>query len=234
MNNPSTRLRLIKKLWPKSLLGLAFLPLVQVSAQNIDWTETYSGSIDQTQLSLGTSWGFFSNLYGWDRDVTLWQEFTAGQTGDLAGIALYMIDSAPSGNFDLNIYSGTGVEGSLLQSTNISWVTDYNTVHPLDEIWYTFQLDSTIGLTSGLTYTFSIENLSSDSIIKTAVSSTGGSDPYPDGVYMHQGYQMPSTYTQGGTAEDIAFQTVMVPEPSTYALFIGILCFGWVAIRRLK
>ena len=247
-------------------LALAFTllltPLAAAEAGSISWSETYTATIDQRQLDYSNeTYGAFVNGYEWTRPVSLslWQEFVAETNSDLNAVILFastsMGESSPS--FDLKIYEGRGVGGTLLESTTFSWTTD-----SLEGRWQPFVLDNPVAMQAGSNYTFSVENLSMDDGIKLRSSfvSDGnlGDNPYADGSCMWQGYQMhlvpveddadgvrgnasdPSGELNQSTCMDLAFQTATsiqvmdpVPEPSTYAM-IGAGVLGLLAMRRRR
>ena len=191
-------------------------------AGNVDWTISYTGTIDQSQVT-GTDLldnALYHNLYGWDRNVSAWQSFQAGESGSLGGIGVDLHWAQPGGSVDLNIYSGTGVQGILLGSTHLQW-TD-GTSSSLGT-WQTLLLDAPVALTAGSTYTFSFENISNDGDLG-CIDASGEDTPYANGVYMQQGYFMPGgNYLTGTPDASMNFETVMgpitiVPEPSTFIL----------------
>jgi hypothetical protein len=207
-------------------------------AGNVDWSVSYEGTVDQSQTagSQWTGYGMNRNAYGWDRNVSAWQEFQAGVSGSLGGIAVDMNFALAGGSVDLNIYSGEGVQGTLLESTQLQW-TDALEFNYTGQ-WCTFLLDAPVELTSGSTYTFSFENLSFDDAFGYVVVDSG--NPYPNGDYMMQGYFWGNTfgYTTGSTTADMNFQTIMepiteAPEPSTLALS-AVAGLGLLLFRRRK
>jgi hypothetical protein len=245
-------------------LALAFTllltPLAVAEAGSISWSETYTATIDQRQLDYSNeSYGTFVNEYGWTRPVSLslWQEFVAETNSDLNAVILFastsMGESSPS--FDLKIYEGRGVGGTLLESTTFSWTTDSR-----EGRWQPFVLDNPVAMQAGGHYTFSVENLSTNDGIKLRSSYflgiDSGTNPYADGSCMWQGYQMravegdldgvwgnasdPSGELNQSTCMDLAFQTATsiqvidpIPEPSTYAM-IGAGALGLLALRRRR
>jgi hypothetical protein len=199
-------------------------------AGEVDWTRPFAEFVDQSQTDDGYhGWAAFGNFYGWDRAVTMWQEFRAGTSGYLDGIALSFGSAAAGGSVDLNVYAGEGVEGDLLGSTHLHWTNALSST-----LWFGFQLDNPVPLTAGSLYTFSLENLSGDANVIHYYVSASTSDPYPSGACMQQGYQMPNGYhAPGGTGRDIAFQTIMdVPEPAGAALASFGMLSLMVRLRR--
>ncbi len=242
-------------------LALAFTllltPLAVGEAASISWSETYTATIDQRQLDYSNvNYGTPVNEYGWTRPVSLWQEFVAETNSDLNAVILFastsMGESSPS--FDLKIYEGQGVGGTLLESTTFSWTTD-----SWEGRWQPFVLDNPVAMQAGGHYTFSVENLSMyDGIrLQTSFAPGGiGDNPYTNGSCMWQGYQMrqdseatdgvwgntsdPSGDLNQSTCMDLAFQTATsiqvmdpVPEPSTYAM-IGAGALGLLALQRRR
>ena len=200
-------------------------------AGQVDWSVSYNGTVDQSQVN-GTApnWPLYQNLYGWDRQVSAWQSFQAGSSGWLGGVAVEMTYAPANGSVDLNIYSGTGVQGTLLESTPLQW--NDSLPYQSGGQWYGFQLASTVALTAGSEYTFSFENLGGNNQLMYMVNLSANA--YPAGQYMQQGYFWGATgdYTSGTTDADMNFQTVMVavPEPSTGAnvlLGLGFLTMAW-------
>ena len=216
----------------KSLIAGAAVAAALMSsgyAGQVDWSVSYNGMVDQSQVN-GTApnWPLYQNDYGWDRAVSSWQSFQAGSSGWLGGVAVEMTYAQANGSVDLNVYSGTGVQGTLLESTHLQW-SDSFSFQPGGQ-WYAFQLASPVALTAGSEYTFSFENLGGDAQLWYMVNLSANA--YPAGEYMHQGYWMPDGYQSGTTDADMNFQTVMVavPEPSTAAtvlLGLGFLAMAW-------
>ena len=220
----------------KSLIAGAAVAAALMSsgyAGQVDWSVSYNGMVDQSQVN-GTApnWPLYQNDYGWDRAVSSWQSFQAGSSGWLGGVAVEMTYAPGSGSVDLNVYSGTGVKGTLLESTPLQWSDPF----PFQSggQWYGFQLASPIALTAGSEYTFSFENLGGDEQLWYMVNLSANA--YPAGEYMQQGYfgggPGMTDYNAGTTAQDMNFQTVMVavPEPSTAAtvlLGLGFLAMAW-------
>ena len=207
-------------------------------ASQVDWSVSYNGTVDQSQVN-GTApnWPLYQNDYGWDRAVSSWQSFQAGSSGWLEGVAVEMTYAQANGSVDLNVYSGTGVQGALLESTPLQW-SDSFSFQPGGQ-WYAFQLASPVALTAGSEYTFSFENLGGDAQLWYMVNLSANA--YPAGEYNQQGYfwggagQVAENYTSGTTDQDMNFQTVMattVPEPSTAATVLLGLGFLTVAWRR--
>lgn len=185
--------------------------------------------VDQSQTSFNSNFGLFNNLYGWDRQVSLWQSYTAGITGKLVGIGMNLFGAI--GSADLNIYAGTGVEGTLLSTLHLSGVSGSATMAAL-----TLGLD--VAQTAGDVYTFSLENLhcaAGDGACGYRVSWR--TDAYAGGVYMGQGYVMPNQYRVGEVGSDMAFQTLVeqrVPEPGSLALVAVALTGLGLAGRRSR
>jgi hypothetical protein len=203
-------------------------------AGQVDWSVSYNGTVDQSQVNgSASSYPLYQNDYGWDRAVSSWQSFQAGSSGWLGGIAVEMTSAMANGSVDLNVYSGTGVQGTLLESTHLQW-SDSFPYQPGGQ-YYGFQLASPVALTAGSEYTFSFENLGGDVQLMYKVNLSANA--YPAGEYMQQGYFWGDTmdYKSGTTAQDMNFQTVMattVPEPSTAATVLLGLGFLTVAWRR--
>jgi len=207
-----------------------------VHAGDVDWTIAYTGTIDQSQVT-GTDLRdapLYQNIYGWDRSVSAWQSFQAGMTGSLGGIGVDLIWAMPGGSVDLNIYSGTGVQGTLLESTHLQWTDGLDA----SGTWQTFLLDAPVALTAGSTYTFSFENIGSDEQL-AVVNASGEDTPYPNGVYMQQGYFMPGgNYLTGTPDASMNFETVMgpitaAPEPASATLMVlGLVTVGAFIRRR--
>ena len=216
----------------KSLLAGAALAATLASsgyAGQVDWSVSYNGTVDQSQVGgSDTSYPLFQNLYGWDRSVSAWQSFQAGTFGLLGGIGMELNYAYANGSVDLNIYSGTGVQGTLLESTHLAWNNSFYSSEGSQ--WYTLQLDSPVELSAGSQYTFSFENLGANNQLSYTVNYS--QNAYLGGQYMQQGYWMPDGYQSGSTDADMNFQTVMVavPEPSTAAtvlLGLGFLVMAW-------
>jgi hypothetical protein len=218
----------------KSLLAGAALAATLASsgyAGQVDWSVSYNGTVDQSQVGgSDPSYPLFQNYYGWDRQVSAWQSFQAGASGFLGGIGMDLYSAQAYGSVDLNIYSGTGVQGTLLESTHLQWNDSFYSGGGGQ--WYTLQLDSPVELTAGSEYTFSFENLGANNQLSYTVNYS--QNAYPDGQYMQQGYFWGETgdYHSGTADADMNFQTVMVavPEPSTAAtvlLGLGFLVMAW-------
>ena len=219
----------------KSLLAGAALAATLASsgyAGQVDWSVSYNGTVDQSQVGgSDTSHPLYQNVYGWDRSVSAWQSFQAGTSGLLGGIGMDLSYAQANGAVDLNIYSGTGVQGTLLESTHLQWNNSFSSG---EAQWHTFQLDSPVALTAGSQYTFSFENLGADMQLRYIDNTSANA--YPAGEYMQQGYfggdGYGMEYSTGTTAADMNFQTTMVavPEPSTAAtvlLGLGFLAMAW-------
>jgi len=207
-----------------------------VHAGNVDWTISYTGTIDQSQVA-GTDMRdapLYQNIYDWDRSVSAWQSFQAGMTGSLGGIGVDLLWAMPGGSVDLNIYSGTGVQGTLLESTHLQWIDGLDA----SGTWQTLLLDAPVALTAGSTYTFSFENIGSDEQL-AVINASGEDSPYPNGVYMQQGYFMPGgNYLTGTPDASMNFETVMgpitaAPEPASATLMaLGLITVGAFIRRR--
>jgi PEP-CTERM motif len=185
--------------------------------------------VDQSQTASNVTLGLFGNLYGWDRQVSIWQSYTAGTTGNLVGVGMSLGGTIASA--DLKIYAGTGVTGTLLSSYSLSNVVGTGTLQALTTGMSQAQ-------TAGSVYTFSLENLvCAGGLWNCYYGASHNTDAYAAGVFMGQGYYMPSTYNQGVTNADLMFQTLVaapqqVPEPSALAL-VGLALAGLgVAGRR--
>lgn len=217
-------------------VGLAMAAMLMDSsyaAQTINWTETYTGTVDQLQTNgVDYSYPLDQNIYGWTRAVSAWQSFQAGVSGDLGGVSINLNQAASSGSVDFNIYAGTGVLGTLLESVTLQWNNSFYS-YPAD--WYTIQLNTPVPLTAGNTYTFSFENLSANQALRYVVDPSG--NPYPAGEYMQQGYFWGATsdYKSGTTTAAMNFETVMAaPEPSSVALCIIGGFSGLLLCRRKR
>jgi hypothetical protein len=226
----------IMKTYKSLIAGAAVVAALMTSgyAGQVDWSVSYNGTVDQSQVGGSyTSCTLWQNVYGWDRSVSAWQSFQAGSSGWLGGVAVEMIYAQANGSVDLNVYSGTGVQGTLLESTHLQWSDSFpwQSGGP----YYGFHLASPVTLTAGSEYTFSFENLGADGQLSYVVNTSANA--YPAGEYMQQGYfggdGYGMDYTAGTTAQDMNFQTVMattVPEPSTAAnvlLGLGFLTMAW-------
>lgn len=218
----------------KSLIaGTAVVAALMSSgyAGQVDWSVSYNGTVDQSQVGgSDPTYPLFRNLYSWDRNVSAWQSFQAGASGFLGGIGMDLNSAPANGSVDLNIYSGTGVQGTLLESTHLQWNDSFYSGGGGQ--WYTLQLDSPVELTAGSQYTFSFENLGADMQLRYMDNTS--MNAYANGEYMQQGYFEGVTwdYQSGTTSGDMNFQTVMVavPEPSTAAnvlLGLGFLTMAW-------
>ena len=191
-------------------------------AGNVDWTLSYNGTVDQSETA-GTDLRdgpLYQNIYEWDRAVSAWQSFQAGMSGTLGGVAVDVLWANANASVDLNIYSGTGVQGTLLESTSLSWTDGMSSD---SGTWETLLFDTPVSVTAGSTYTFSFENPSGDALMGV-VDASGTDTPYPNGVYMQQGYFMPNDdYTAGTPNASMNFETIMgpiteAPEPPGIAL----------------
>src|ERR1035441_9135454 len=95
-------------------------------AGQVDWSVSYTGTVDQSQVNgSASSYPLYQNLYSWDRAVSSWQSFQAGSSGWLGGVAVEMSYAPANGSVDLNVYSGTGVQGTLLESTPLQWSASF-------------------------------------------------------------------------------------------------------------
>ena len=221
--------------------GAAIATVLACSGQAgaVDWGVSYQGMVDQSQTSgSGEYWPLRADLYGWDRNVSAWQGFTAGVSGPLGGIAVQLLLASANGSVDLNIYAGQGVMGTPLETTHLTW-TDSFPWPTAPTPWFTFKLDTPVLLTAGSTYTFSFENLNADTALRYVVA-TGG-NPYPNGEYDMQGYfyatdyyDGPPNYIAGSTTADMNFKTIVaVPEPvSTGLAMSGLILVGTLIWRR--
>lgn len=177
--------------------------------------------VDQSQTVANGNLGLFGNLYGWDRSVSIWQSYTAGVTGSLAGVSMHF--GGTIGSADLKVYAGTGVTGTLLGSYTLNNVASNNTLQALTT-------DMSVAQTAGSVYTFSLENLVCAGGQWACAYRVNSTNAYTSGVFMAQGYYMPDTYKAGVTNADLVFQTLVaapqqVPEPSGLAL-VGLVLAG--------
>jgi hypothetical protein len=227
--------------------GAAVATVLACSGQAgaVDWGVSYQGVVDQSQTSgSDQSFPLYRNLYGWDRNVSAWQEFKAGTSGPLGGIAVQLMSAAANGSVDLNIYAGQGVLGTPLETTHLTWTGSFDGTWPYSS-WYAFQLSAPVDLTAGSTYTFSFENLNADNGLRYVVNHGGepwwiptDGDPYPNGEYTQQGYFWGTTFGygegSGSTTADMNFKTIMaVPEPvSTGLAMSGLILVGTLIWRR--
>jgi len=203
-------------------MAVMFVYSGHAQVEQVDWTQFYTGTVDQSQTAgTATSYPLYRNFYGWNRAVSAWQMFQPGVSGDLGGIAVDLLNATAGGSVDLNIYAGAGVQGTLLESTHLEWTSGFN---KYPGVWYTLLLSTPVTVTAGDTYTFSFENLSSDTALRYVVDPT--SNPYSDGEYFQQGYFFggQNYYTSPSTTADMNFETIMdpispAPEPSFPAIF---------------
>lgn len=207
-------------------------------AGTMDWNAIPSGTIDQQQTDTSEmSWALSANVYNWTRAVSLWQEFVAGTSGDLTAINLYSRNlSSTAYSFDLNVYAGRGVAGTLLGSTTFTSLANSQGTFA----WRPFTLETPVALVAGGDYTFSIENSSMNSpmrITSSPYNQPPVSNAYPAGSCMWQGYQMvsgdyadPTGALNTSSSFDVSFQTVVVPEPATMAM----LALGGMAMLKRR
>jgi hypothetical protein len=119
--------------------------------------------MDQNQSSSASSLGI---------NASRWQSFTAGITGNLASIDLWVSVANEATSYTFNLYSGNGVGGTLLASVaGVQWPGG----NPLaGAIWRPIEFPSTPSLVAGQQYTWQL--------VRTSVQS-GGIEYIPFNVY---------------------------------------------------
>ena len=140
---------------------------------------TSNSVVDQSQVN------FNEGLVGTD----LWQSFTAGQTGQLSQIELFKTAYYSFGTGSIKIYQGTGTDGVLLNTTDISNNPTAN------ELIIT--LSSSVNVVAGNVYTFQIVATNNSNYNLIAQNK----NPYSGGV---SSYNIDfdlwfKTYVSGGT-----------------------------------
>ncbi|MDD2987171.1 T9SS type A sorting domain-containing protein [Flavobacterium sp.] len=130
-----------------------FLALLVMGFSFVAQTQT----LDQTQLVYQGAHSA-RNLPGF----STWQSFTAGITGTLSQIDNGFA-STMNGTATLNMYNGTGLEGTLLHSQEV-------TISGTNNFWQTFTISSPVAVVAEQVYTFEL------------IPTQGGGLPDPFGI----------------------------------------------------
>jgi hypothetical protein len=187
-----------------------------------------AGVIDQRQENVNLSegaWAILRNDYGMERNLSLWQSFQAGMSGDFLGVELYWSGFSEGSTIDLCLYDGTGVNTSSLIHREPITFPEY-----ASQTWHLLSFSNLYpALLAGSTYTFALEDASDNSASIQAGSL--GVDSYANGVFWMQGYSSQGTDAAGAgdTDWDVGFRTVMIPEPATATMLAlsGLLIVGY-------
>ena len=177
-----------------TLLAIAFTIL---SGWNTIASAQCAMDQDQPQDNGGTSERNLPGYYDW-------QSFTAGISGGLCQVDVMFCNSNVqlSGTGTLNIYSGTGISGTLLTSQA---VTVNGTATALNlPFWQSFAIAAPPAVTAGQVYTWQF----------IPTQAGGLPDPYLIQVYIPDAYAGGVSYNFG-TGGDIAFATYVDPATGT-------------------
>ncbi|MGL1888887.1 MAG: discoidin domain-containing protein [Reichenbachiella sp.] len=104
-----------------------------------------------------------------------WQSFTAGLTGPLSKVEVYV--STFTGSVELRIYEGEGVSGTLLHSQTVSATTEYD--------WNAFSISNEILVTAGSVYSVQLFSNASSAALWWKIGSgyAGGTSGSDGGIY---------------------------------------------------
>ncbi len=135
---------------------------------NVD-DNKFQGFKDSTHLK--DQFQYYINSMFWiDNLGSQGQSFTAGMTGELKSIAIFISDSAQlnPGDFTLKIYAGAGTDSNVLSSQTVNiTASGYKLIN----------ISSTVNITSGAPYTFEFSTATS-TLFNWAMSN---SNPYGGG-----------------------------------------------------
>ncbi|MCX6290823.1 MAG: T9SS type A sorting domain-containing protein [Bacteroidetes bacterium] len=136
------------------------------------------------------------------------QTFTAGATGELCEVDIMMFNTM-SGTGILNIYSGSGVSGTLLATQGV------NVNVPTGQVWQNWTIASPPLVTQNAVYTFQF------------IPIQGGGLPDPYGVNVYGADVYPGGYDITFTGFDLTFRTYVdmstgvndVPEGNNFRIY---------------
>lgn len=166
--------------------------------------------------------------YGVDGTHTRAQTFTVGLSGQLVGVEIFT--QAVSGDilyWDLRPTTGgapTATQSSALASGSL-----LSSSLPPSASFYYFDLSS-------FNLTVSSGNVLAFTMWGTTGNTVGGFSGRTDNGYAGGAAFTGATGASTAWSElantDFKFQTYVIPEPSTYALVVGVAALGWAGWRR--
>jgi hypothetical protein len=200
--------------------SLAGMVTYNAVAPSSDYMEDFTVTVD----------GKFTNLNGGGDSIGIITNNTGGTSGY---VGIFRILNTTTADFRLfeGVNTTTGSLGSNLTSTALTLKGTFS-----KDTFYTFSLAVDVTSATSVTFTASILDTSSGSIIGTFTSvvdnsaSLGGST---NQIGLRLGTNgIGTNYT---TVDNLQIITASaVPEPATYALFGGLMALGAVSFRRRR